>query len=175
MRKKDFGYNDSSLERLRSPQNNLSNIIETTKQQYFAKIPKKLSDPNVSLKTYWSILEIFLKGKRFFYIPSIFHANKFIPDFREKTELLNSFFSNQCSLKTNSIIFCADYELFTDESLSNVTFTDINIGRIVRGLDTNKAHCYGMISTRMVKFCSDFICKPLGVFFRAFLEHEVFS
>ena len=160
---------------LRSLQNNLSNIIVTTEQHISKKIPQKFSDPNISLKTYCFILEIFLMGNKFFYSPFIFNANKLIPDFREKTELFNSFFSNQCSLITNSIVFHADYELFTDESLSNVTFTDINIGRIVRGLDTNKAHCYGMISTRMVKFCSDFICKPLGVFFRAFLEHEVFS
>ena len=62
---KDFAVNDSDLERLRSLQNNLINTIETTKQQYFAKITKKLSDPNIRSKIYWSILKIFLTGKKF--------------------------------------------------------------------------------------------------------------
>ena len=30
------------------------------------------------------------------FISSIFHENKFITDFREKAELFNAFFVNQC-------------------------------------------------------------------------------
>ena len=55
----DFTNDEINLERFRSLQNNLNNAIETTKQQYFAKIAKKLSDPNISSKTYWSISKCF--------------------------------------------------------------------------------------------------------------------
>ena len=43
-------------------------------------------------------------------------------------------------------------------------------------LDPNKAHCHDMMSTHMLsaKICRDSICKPLGLVFRAFLEHGVF-
>ena len=44
----DFTNNDSDLERFRSLQNYLTITTETAKQQYFAKIAKKLSDPNIS-------------------------------------------------------------------------------------------------------------------------------
>ena len=58
-----------------------------------------------------------LTGKNFPCIPSIFHENRFITDFREKTELYNSFFANQCSLVRNSSVLPTDFELFTDKSL----------------------------------------------------------
>ena len=170
----DFTNNDSNLERFRSLQNNLTITIETAKQQYFAKIAKKLSDPNISSKTYWSILKCFLTGKKVPCIPPIFHNNKFITDFREKAELFNSFFANQCSLLQNSSVLPTDFELFTDKSLSNITFTGNDIGRIIISLDPNKANGHDMISIHMLKICGDSTNKPLGLIFRACLEHEVF-
>ena len=89
-------HNNSYLENFSSLQENLSSLIETSKQEYFSKIAEKLSDPNISSKTYWSILKSFLTGKKVQSIPLIFHDNKFITDFREKAEPFNSFFANQC-------------------------------------------------------------------------------
>ena len=68
----DFTNNDSNLKRFCLLQNNLTITIDTAKQQYFAKIAKKLSDPNISSKTYWSILECFLTGKKVSCIPPTF-------------------------------------------------------------------------------------------------------
>ena len=55
----DFANNDNNLKRFCSLQNNLTITVETAKQQHFAKIAKKLSDPNISSKIYWSILICF--------------------------------------------------------------------------------------------------------------------
>ena len=55
---KNKGFTNN-LDRFRSLQNNLKNTIKTTKQQCFAKISKKLSDPNINSKTYWYILKCF--------------------------------------------------------------------------------------------------------------------
>ena len=170
----DFTNNDINLERLRSLQNNLTNTIETTKQQYFAKIAKKLSDPTISSKTYWSILKCFLTGKNVPCILPIFHENRFITDFREKVELFNSFFPNQCSLIRNRGVLPTDYEFFTVKSLSNIIFTDNDIRKIISSLDPNKAHGHDMISIRMLNIYGDSIYKPLGPIFRACLEHAVF-
>ena len=130
----DFTNNDSNLERFRSLQNNLNNTTETTKHQYFATIAKKLSDPNINSKTYWSILKCFLTGKKVPCIPPIFLENRFITDFREKAELFNSLFANQCSLIRNRSVLPTDYEFFTDKSLSNTTFTDNDIQKITTKL-----------------------------------------
>ena len=42
MKNKDFTINDSNLERLLSPHNNLANTAGTTNQQCFAKFSKKI-------------------------------------------------------------------------------------------------------------------------------------
>ena len=129
--KKAFVNNRSNLERFSSLQNKLSNLIETSKQKYFSKIAKKLSDPSISSKTYWSILKSFLTGKKVPIIPPIFHENNFNTDFREKAELFNSPFVNQCSLIKNTNVLPTNCENLTDESLSNITFPDDDIGKIV--------------------------------------------
>ena len=54
--------NNINLERFSSLQKNLSSFIETSKQEYFSKIAKKLCDPNTSSKTFWSILKSFFNG-----------------------------------------------------------------------------------------------------------------
>ena len=92
----------------------MTNAIETAKQQYFAKIAKKLSDPNIS---YCSILKCFLTDKKVPCIPPIFHKNRFITNFRERAELFNYFFASQSSLVRNSSVLPTDFELFTDKSL----------------------------------------------------------
>ena len=45
--KRRFVSNSSNLERFSSLQNKLSRLIETSKQEYFSKIAKKLSDPSI--------------------------------------------------------------------------------------------------------------------------------
>ena len=62
--KKGFVNNYSSLESFSSLQNKSSSLIETSKQECFSKIAKKLFDTSIISKTYWSSLKSFLTGKR---------------------------------------------------------------------------------------------------------------
>ena len=117
----------------------MSSLIETSKQEYFSRIAKKLSDPSVSSKTYWFILKSLLMDKKVSCIPPVFHENKIITDCREKAGLFNSFFANQCSLIKNTSV---NFENLTDKSFSNITFTDKHIGKIVKGLDLKEAHSH---------------------------------
>ena len=77
------------------------------------------------------MLKSFLTGKKVPCIPPIFHENRFTSNFREKAELFNYFFANQSSLVRNSSALPTDFEIFTDKSLSNITFADNDIGRII--------------------------------------------
>ena len=65
-------------------------------------------------------------------------------------------------------------ESLTDKSLSNISFTDNDIGKIIKCLDPNKAHGHDMISTCMLKICRDSIYKPLRLIFRALLDQGTF-
>ena len=119
-------------------------------------------------------MKCFLTGKKVPCIHLIFHNNRFITDFREKAELFNSFFANQFLLLRNRSLLPINFELFTDKSLSNITFTGSDIGRIINSLDPNKPHGHDMMSIRMLKICGDSINKLLGLIFKAWLEHRVF-
>ena len=86
-------------------QERLSTSIESSKERYYARIANRLTNTQKSTKTYWSLLKIFLNNKNIPHIPPLFHENRFITDFKEKAELFNSFFSNQCSLLKNCTNF----------------------------------------------------------------------
>ena len=77
MENKGF-INNNCLETFSSLQKSLSGSIETLKQEYFLKIAKKLSDPAICSKPYWSILKSILMGKKVCFATPIFHENKFL-------------------------------------------------------------------------------------------------
>ena len=52
---------------------------------------KKLNDLSTAPQSYWSILNWFLNNKKIPSIPPIFHYAKVISDFKENTNLFNSF------------------------------------------------------------------------------------
>ena len=58
----------------------------------------------------------------------------------------------------------------TDKSLSNITFTEKDIEKIIQSLDPNKAHGHDMISIRMLKICGKSIIKPLLITYKKCLE-----
>ena len=71
---------------------------------------------------------------------------------------------------TNTNVLPTNCESLTDKSLSNISFTDNDIGKIIKCLDPNKAHGHDMMSMRMLKICGDSIYKPLRLIFRASLD-----
>ena len=111
-------------------------------------------------------MKSFLTGKKVPCIPPISHENKFITDFREKADLFSAFCTNQCSLIKNISVLPTNCESLTDRSLSNITFTDNDIGKIIKGLDLYKAHGRDMISIRILKLCGRSIYKPIQLIFR---------
>ena len=60
----------------------------------------------------------------------LFYENCFITDFKEKTELLNSFFSNQCSLLNNCSKLATNPRYVTNKKLRTINFTADNIEKI---------------------------------------------
>ena len=139
----------------------LTSLIVESKQKYYAKIAWKLADPNISTKTYWSILKSLLTVKKVPGIPIIFHQGKF--------------FANHCSLIKNNSKIPTDFHLLTNKSLSSATFTDDDIVKTVNRLNPNKAHGHVAISIpMMIKLCENSIWRPLGHIFQTCLDQGVF-
>ena len=120
--------------------------IENSQQRYYSKLSIKLANSATSSKTYWSILKTFLNNKKIPCIPPLFHENKFITNFKEKAELFNTFFANQCALLNNSSVLPKNLAKLTNESLDKVIFSTDGISKTISNLDPNKAHDHDMLS-----------------------------
>ena len=166
--------NPDLIYRLKFLQERLSTTIESSKERYYARIANRLNNTQKSSKTYWSLLKIFLNNKKIPLIPPLFHENRFITDFKEKAELFNSFFSNQCSLLKNCSKLPTNLRYVTDKRLRTINFTTDNIEKIIVSLNPNKAHGHDNISIRMLKICGNTICKPLELIFKQALTTGVF-
>ena len=113
---------------------------------------------------------MFLNNKKIPCIPPLKHQNKYVTDFKEKAEIFNSFFAEQCSLMNNSSKLLSIFLKRTDKFISSISFSSNDIARITQGLDPNKAHGRDMISIRMLK-----ISKPLEIIFKPWIEKGQFA
>ena len=103
------------LEKLQPYGINYTYLLKNRK--YYTKLSGRLADPLTSPKTCWSILKTFLNNKIILYIPPLFHENKFITDFKEKAELFNHLFVNQCSLLRNNSVLPTNLPHITNKCL----------------------------------------------------------
>ena len=126
--------------------------------------------PSTSPKTYRSVLKSFHNNKKMPCVPPIFYENRFATNSKEKAELFNSFFANQCSIIDNGREIPSFLHPKTDESLSNTTFTEKGIEKVVQSLDPNKAPGHDMIRIHMLKICGKSIIKPLRIIYEKCLE-----
>ena len=132
------------------------------------------ANPVTSSKTYWSILKTSLNNKKSSFIPPLFHENKFITNFKEKDELLNTYFASQCTFLNNSSVLHNNLAKLTNKSLDSINFSTDDISKIINNLDLNKAHSDDMLGIRMIKLCANSICKPLSKFLKIVLRKENF-
>ena len=141
---------------------------------YYRKISKKLSDPSTSLRCCLTLLKTLLNGRKIPFIPPLFQDDRFITDFKEKSEIFNSFFAKQCSLINNGSTLPTFFPLITEKSLSDVDFSVDDIKNIISKLDSNKAYGDDRISIRMLKLCDKSICKLLSIVFKSCLTQGIF-
>ena len=102
---KSYICNDKSLQFLNQfqfLQAKLSSLIEESKNQYYARLSHQLLDPKTRQKSYWSILKTFLNNKKIPSIPPLLHQEKFVTDFKKKSNIFNNIFADQCSIVSNN-------------------------------------------------------------------------
>ena len=154
--------------------NELKSLITANKEKYYSRISKRMMNPLTSTKTYWSILKSFLNNKKIPCIPPLFHQNRCITKCKEKAELFNKLFANQCYLMNNSSELPCLLFKRTENVISSIDFGSDDIVKIIHNLDPNKAHGHGMISICMLKICRNSIYIPLQLTFRSCIENWKF-
>ena len=142
-----------------------------SKNTYYENLSTKLVRQKSNLKTYWSVLKRFFKNKKTPCIPSLFHENKFVTDFREKVEFFNSFFAKQCSLINNGSSLPSELKNNPGLSLYSIRFSTEDALKIISNLDTNKSHGHEEISIRMLKLCGSSVFRPLQIICNSCLGH----
>ena len=171
---KCFRNNLILKQQFKNSQEYLNNEIEKSKVNYFNKLSDKLSSESPSCKTYWTLLKTFLSNTKVPCIPPLLHQNKYVVDFKEKCDLFNDFFSDQCSVIATNSVLPPDCLKLTNTFLSNVDISSGDILNIIRTLNPNEAHGHDGISTRMLKICDESICKPLYIIFKNCIESGKF-
>ena len=91
-----------------------------------------------------------------------------------KANHFNSFFASPYSPLNNNSKIPGSQTYITDSKLSSLQFEDKDIIKIIRSLNTNKAHGHDNISIRMLKICDLAIIKPLSIIFRNCINHTTF-
>ena len=107
---------------------------------------QKLFNKATSSKAYWSLLKTSLNDNKILCIPPTFHDNKFGFDFREKAELFNTFFAEQCSLPKNDSALPKNLQFLNKKRLSDFQISNENIIKTINNIDPNKAQGHDMIS-----------------------------
>ena len=100
--------------------------------------------------------------------------NKFLMDFKEKSELFNSHFATQCTLISNSSKLPSHIQYLTDNRLSCVSFFHDKIAKVIQNLDLNKVHGHDNVSVCMLKICGPSIYKPPEIIFNQCLDIGIF-
>ena len=115
-----------------------------------------------------------MNNKKIPLIPPLFHENRFITDFKEKAEPLNSFFAKQCSLIRNDSELPTSLTFNTDNRLSTVSFSHKDVDKSIQNSNPNKAQDHDNISIRMLKICGSTIYRPLEIIFKEALSTGLF-
>ena len=129
---------------------------------------------SINTTCYWFLLKTFFNNKKIPCIPPLYHDNKSVRDFKEKSKIFNNYFAQQCSVINNNSTVPERISYRTDASFTKIAFTIGDIANIIKNLDSNKSHGHDKTSISMLKICGVSICKLFEIIFRACLNHGKF-
>ena len=148
----------------------LNELINTTKALYYENLCKKLYNPLLQAKAYWSILKTFYNEKKIPLIPPLLVNDKFVTDIKTKVCIFNKFFvhlcAKQCTPLKNGSILPVNEIFLTQSRLNSLDFNKDEILKIIRALNIYKANGYDDISIRIIKICDKSLIKPLIILFK---------
>ena len=133
---------------------------------YYENLAKKLYNPLLQAKTYWSILKTFYNDKKIPLIPPLLVDDKHVTDIKTKANIFNKYFAEQCTLLKSNSVLPINQTFLTQSRLTSLDFSEEEILKIIRALNIHKAHGHDDISIRMIKICDKSLLKPLIFLFQ---------
>ena len=80
----------------------INELVSSTKNMYYENLEKKLNNPLLQTKTYWSIIKTLYNEKN--PIPPLPIDNMFVTDIQTKANIFDKFFIEKCTPLKNSRI-----------------------------------------------------------------------
>ena len=133
---------------------------------YYENFAKKLNNPLLQEKTYWSILKTFYRDEKIPLIPPLLVDNKFVTDMKTRANIFNDFFVGQCTPLKNNSVLPINQKILTQSRLVSLDFNEDAILKIIRALNIHKAHGHDDISIRVIKICGKSLLNPLILLFQ---------
>ena len=115
--------------------NELNELISSTKALYYDNLAKKLINPLLQAKTYWSILKTFYNDKKIPLIPPLLVDDKFVTDIQKKANVFNKFFAEQCTPLDNNSSLPVNQLFLTQSRLTSLDLDDDELLKIIRALN----------------------------------------
>ena len=89
----------------------------------------------------------------------------FVSNFKDKSEIFNNYFAEQCQPFVNSSILPPISSTFDGNQLTDLDISISSISEIINKLNPTKAHEWEGISIQLLKICSEEISIPLKLIF----------
>ena len=167
------GKRQEDLDLVKAAQYEATKMIQKAKENYYLTIGHKLSDPSHGIKAYWSVLNRLINKKKSLNIPPLLENGLFVTNPSSKANILNDYFVEQCSILTTGSTL-PTFQPRPTSFLQNVNIDREEILKIIRSLDSNKAHGCDEISIAMIKICDTSIVEPLLMIYEKGLEKGVY-
>jgi hypothetical protein len=136
--------------------------INLAKLRYKKKMMDTLSDPNLAPKKYWSLIKKVYGNKKGYGIPAIEYNNTLLTTSSAKANVFTDFFCEQQTLvEPPGHQLPGDISL-TDQTLSSVLTTPLEVSTILKALETGKAHGADGVTNRLLKDTSESTCNSLS-------------
>ena len=170
----DRGRPEEGKTLVNQTQRETNKTILERKQAYANELGDKICNPRTGPKCFWTAFKKLINNKKICNIPPLIESDKYISNFKEKSDIFNNYFAIQCRpLETDSVL-PDNLPLRTPNSLPYININKTKIIEIIDKLNSNKAHGFDGLSIAMLKLCSIEVSTPLFLIFKACMDSGTF-
>lgn len=142
--------------------NHVNNEIRNSKQAVNDKLADKLCSGILGPKDWWKTLKHVIKPSELSNIPPLYSQGNVFSDNKDKTEVLNDFFSSQNSIdETNASIPESHFDLNPNQTIASIQLSPSEVETCLKSLKTGKAAGPDAINNRILKELSSPLSSPL--------------
>ena len=124
------GRNPNDRENVCKIQNETNRLIKENKKDYYSQLGRKLSDPNIGQRHFWTAFKKLANKKINTNIPPVILGGRYVSNIKEKAGIFNDYFAQQCQIFDNGSML-PDFSPLTESLLSDITISKESIVSII--------------------------------------------